>query len=173
MRRKALQQGQADGMCGLYAVLNLLNMTEWKTEKPSLGLRYLLECCRQLGFLTPEYLTDGFEDHHLKKIIDLQIDNYRLNFETYFQSDVASILPELSCQDLMVRVVSKRGFAITQNQSGDHWLLVAGVKRTPMIFDSDDRSGVPVPLNKRRLAEPNGWGLVVLPKKRSPLMLEI
>lgn len=87
--REALQQGNADGMCGLYSVLNLLRQTEtWQGNTPASDFWYILETCRRFGWLTPQFLTEGFEDYQIKAILDEQFNNYRMPFAAYYAEDV-------------------------------------------------------------------------------------
>src|SRR4051812_6521446 len=105
---KVFQQGQADGLCGLYALMHFLNKTEWK-DKPHKALWYLLDACQHFGWLTPQYLTEGFEDHQLKAILDLQIGNYRLPYRTYFLSDVFDAAAAASYRQLIDQIVENGG----------------------------------------------------------------
>jgi hypothetical protein len=167
-----LQQGRADGMCGLYAVLNFLNRTEWK-ESPADGLWYLLEACRQFGWFTPQYLTAGFEDYQLKAILDLQISNYRLPFETHFVADVASSLKIKKFYDLAVRVSAKKGSIIASWDSRDHWVLVSQDEGKIVRLDSDSVDQPTVPLTGKHRALGVGYGVIILPRKRCDAKIDI
>jgi hypothetical protein len=144
--------------------MHFLNGTEW-SEKPHKALWYLLDACRHFGWLTPQYLTEGFEDHQLKAILDLQIDNYRLPYRTHFLADLAEAVSGGDYRDLIDKVVSAGGSVITQNQSGGHWLLVTTDKREAVVIDSGNYEHPRSVLNDRRLAD-DGWGVAILPHER-------
>jgi len=169
--RKVLQQGQADGLCGLYAALNFLNTTEWRSWSENGGLWYMLDACRHFGWLTPQFLIDGYEDHQIKAILDLQFTNYRMSYTTYFLSDVLSVRNDHNFQGLLEGIVAKGGSAIVHWETRGHWLLVTGDRDGPVVCDSDDRTRPKSPLSKRRIASTE-WGVVILPSKRPKLQLD-
>lgn len=171
--RKVLQQGQADGLCGLYAALNFLNRTEWRSWAKGYELWYLLDACRHFGWLTSQFLTEGFEDYQLKAILDLQFLNYRLPFATHFLSDVAEAYSSISSRELYERIVRKRGSVIVQNRRGGHWLLVTGKNGQCVVCDSADAQRSTAPISDRRLSEALGWGVAILPRKRPVTTVDI
>ena len=164
--KKVLQQGEADGLCGIYATLNFLNRTDWK-DWVDHGLRALIDAARQFGWFTPQHLIDGFEDHQIKAILDLQFENYRMGYETYFLSDVVAGLKHSKFHEILERVVAKRGSVIVHwdNKHGGHWLLVTGDAGVPIVCDSDDKKRPISPLKNRRIPS-SEWGIVILPCKR-------
>jgi hypothetical protein len=144
--------------------MHFLNGTEWK-EKPQKGLWYLLDACRHFGWLTPQYLTEGFEDHQLKAILDLQIANYRLPYCTHFLADLLEAVSVESYRDLIDKIVAAGGSVIIQNQSGGHWLLVTIEKHEVVVLDSGSYEHPRALLGDRRLAE-DGWGIAIMPHER-------
>jgi hypothetical protein len=168
---RVYQQGQADGLCGLYALIHFLNQQiEWR-EKPHKALWYLLESCRHLGWLTPHYLTEGFEDYQLKAILDLQIANYRLGFTTYYVADLLNSAASKSYRELLDRVVTAGGSAIVTRGKADHWVLVTQGPDGPELFDSSNyenpRSALP-----DRLSD-DGWGIAILPSERAQITADL
>jgi len=168
---KVLQQGQADGLCGLYALMHFLNRTDWK-ENPQKALWYLLDACRHFGWLTPQHLTEGLEDHQLKAILDLQITNYRLEFKTYFLEDAFLSAGAQSYREFLEKVVSAGGSAIAQNQNGGHWVLVTKGQNGAEVVDSANYENPRAPLCDRRLSE-QGWGIVILPSSRAKVEIDL
>lgn len=162
---KVLQQGEANGMCGIYAVLNFLR-DEWK-DQPSDTLWSIFEACRTLGWLTPEYLTQGFEDFQLKKILEWHIDNYRLSYKVYFLADLAEHFRQDNAGGLIKSITAGGGAAITSVSGGKHWVLVRASSDGPIVYDSH-KSGMIEPLSKRRLDQGVDWGIGILPDVRQP-----
>jgi hypothetical protein len=158
-------------MCGLYALLNFLNQTEWR-EAPADGLWYLLEACRHFGWFTPKYLTEGFEEHQLKAILDLQFANYRMAFESYFLDDVVRELKISRFTDLADRVVQKGVSIIASWNSRDHWVLVTGIRGTAVIVDSSPDSATEPLSNHPRVLDLE-YGIVILRRSRANLQIAL
>ncbi len=167
---KTYQQGHADGLCGLYSLLHFLLQTEeFSGETETDTLWYLLDAARHYGWLNPYTLTQGFEDFQLKAILDLQIENYRMNFRTVFLKDARKASKVRSARALLEAVVSKSGSAIVSSTRRDHWLLVTSHEGKARIVDSANAEDPIIELNsKPRSFSPN-WGLVILPEKRPPV----
>ena len=171
---KAYQQGQGDGLCGLYSVMHFLTITpEFGAENPEDILWYLLDGARHFGWLNPYTLTQGFEDFQLKSILDLQIDNYRMNYKTYLLAEARKSVKIKSAKSLIEAVVAKDGSAIVSSKRRNHWLFVTNDHGKARVIDSANAAS-PVGLleDKPRSFSPD-WGVVVLPHKRTPLDLDL
>jgi len=171
--KQVLQQGQADGLCGLYSVLNFLERTEWK-DWVDHNLQSLLYAAQHFGWFTPHHLTAGFEDHQLKAILDLQFSNYRMSYQTAFLSDVLASCDDDRFHELLERIVAKGGSAIIHKdiKDGGHWLLVTRDDGDTVVLDSDDQKRPRSLLAERRLKR-SEWGVVILPCKRPKLHLDL
>jgi len=148
--------------------MHFLNKTKWKEDEATTALWYLLEGCRHFGWLTPQHLTEGFEDYQLKAILDLQIANYRLSYRTHFLAEVFEATSAGSYRELIKKIVDNRGSIIVQNRSGGHWVLVTSDKKDAVVLDSGSYENPLSPLGNRRLSE-DGQGIVVLPYKREKI----
>ena len=170
----AVQQGGADGLCGLYALLNWLRTTPvYEDEDHERILWYLLEAARQHGWLDPHTLTCGFEDFQLKAIVDWQIENHRLPFQSAFLRDVKVSMGVTSVAEFLRRLVAAGGVAVVSSQRRNHWLLVRTNSDGPSIYDSanPDQPVKPLPTNSRSFSP--DWGIVILPHKRPPVKVEL
>jgi hypothetical protein len=163
---KVLKQGHADGLCGIYCILNFLQQTEWADHSDNHALQSLLYTVQELGWLTPHYITEGFEEHHLKKIIDRQIEDYRLTYSTYFIRDTKF----RSFKILADQVRNEGGAIITGEKSKAHWILLCSFdyheKFTELIvWDSSGEGNVEnkPPYN---LNFPLDSGLLIIPSER-------
>lgn len=167
-----LQQGHADGMCGLYAVANFLMLrpeTQWEAAGDT--LRYLLDAAQLYGWLTPHHLTMGFEEYQIRAILDAQISNYNLPFETHRLEDVVSYCGWPSFYETASRVIAKGGAIIASASKQSHWLLILNIGGRVTIIDSFNSSDPERELNERTTAFSKVEGIVVLPC--SPLKIAI
>lgn len=169
--RKALQQGQGDGLCGLYAILNLLNrFPSWRSS-PTDGLWALLESCDEAGWLTPYRLTNGFEDFHLEHILNDQILKYRLELECHRLSDVKASQATRNIGEVIEAVIRRKGAVITTVSKGGHWICVASYNGVASVYDSARSDSAVHPLTERKIDQQEWWGVITLPKKRASLQL--
>ena len=161
-------------MCGLYAVLHFLQTAEgWTGTPPGETLWYVLDACRHHGWLNPYLLTEGFEDFQLKAILDLQIANYRLEYKTYFLTDVARSIKCSSARSLIRRVVDKGGAVITGPKGRSHWFLVTSSDGKAVVYDSGAQDDEPYPLEDVARISVDDSGVVILPHPRDVFQVEI
>lgn len=167
-----LQQGQADGLCGLYAALNFLNRTEWKASTTSDGLWYLLDACRHFGWLTPQHITEGLEDHQLKAILDLQFRNYGVGYEALLIRDVVRSREFPTFRHFAMAVLRKRGSLIAQHKE-NHWLLITRNSTGASVLDSANSKQPPRPFSPQQRSLSLTYGLVLLPKKLPSIEVDL
>ena len=169
---KAFQQGQADGMCGLYAIMNFLVRTKgptWRKEENPLS--YMLEACRHFGWLTPYYLTLGFEDFQLKAIIDKQFSDYRMPFKAFYLDDVVKSIKIDKFFDLANKIVENGGSLICDVQNGKHWVLVTGDKQSLAVIDSANATNPVTPLGRQTGYKLKN-GIVIMPCVIEPIEID-
>ncbi|MDK2766878.1 MAG: hypothetical protein KYX69_04070 [Sphingomonas sp.] len=136
--KSGLQQGHADGLCGIYAILNFLcDCAEWKSEKPDDALRYVLDAVHSFGWLTPYTLTAGFEAYQLRAILDRLFDNYRMGFRAVPLQDVVRGHPKLAAYELLKALLDKDCAVICGHDSA-HWLLLKTTKAGHAVWDSSN-----------------------------------
>ena len=170
---KVLQQGHADGLCGVYALLNFLQTTHWSVGDNREGLAFLLDAVRHFRWLTPEKLTNGFEDFELKAILDLQIENWRLGYASYFLEDTRRALRIADAAELMQAVVRAGGSAVVNFDQRSHWLLITAADGEPVICDSaNPRRPISRLGDNSRPFSPR-HGLVILPRPRPAIELKL
>jgi hypothetical protein len=171
---KTFQQGQADGLCGLYSLLHFLKQTnEFASEDGTDVLWYLLEAARHNGWLNPYTLTQGFEDFQLKSILDLQIKNYRMSFRTVFLRDARQASKISSAKALLEAVTRKGGSAVVSSQRRDHWLLVTPENGTARVIDSANAKNPVTKLASKPRSFSPDWGLVILPERQPRIELNL
>lgn len=171
--RDAYQQGHADGMCGLYAVLNFLTAerSTWG-ESANDTLWYLLDACRHLGWLTPHHLTAGFEDYQLKAILDLQIENYRLEYKTHFVAEVEQAKRYGSFKKLAEAVVARGGGLVASHDSRHHWVLIRTRSGHLSVVDSSNKAEPIKPFSSGRAFGLDS-GFVILPHQRAAIAVDL
>ena len=66
------RQGTADGLCGIYCLVNFICSRKFPTEFVGQrnALRYLLESAERLQLLRPHKIAEGFEWHELLEIFN-------------------------------------------------------------------------------------------------------
>ena len=171
--KRALQQGQSDGLCGIYSLLNFLIRTRgfgWQDSSDSLW--YLLDASRQLGCFNPYTLTQGFEEHQLKAIIDLQFENYRMPYKTFSIGELSKQVGIKNFYDLANKVTVKNGSLIASWDRRNHWVLVTAEAGDMVVIDSA-AGGKALSLNRRQKSLTLAGGLIILPKERPPLEVSL
>lgn len=172
--KKAFQQGQSDGMCGIYSLLNFLHRTKgfgWEDDSTE-TLWYLLDASRQLGWFNPYTLTQGFEEHQLKAIIDLQFANYKMPYETFSVGEVSEQLGIKNFYDLAEKVTKKNGSLVASWDRRNHWVLVTAEAGEVVVIDSY-AVGKALSLSRRQKSLTLAGGLIILPKERQPLEISL
>lgn len=161
---KTLRQGDGDGLCGIYSILNFLQQTEW-ADDPKVGLQFLLYSVEEFGWLTPHYLTEGFEEHHLKAILDQQIDRYRLSYKTYYVLDTMRVNNKLRSFSALAEAVESSGGAIIASPAGRaHWVLLGALSKKMKVWDSAaPAASNPKPIGKSRFSTEDG--IVIVPNE--------
>ena len=162
-----LQQGDAEGLCGIYAVLNFLQQTDWAEDDAEDGLQYLLECADGLGWFTPHYITEGYEDYQLKEILDLQISRYRLAYKTYFVADTIARRKISSFVSLVALVEKARGAIVASKSRRDHWVLVSSLQKETNVWDSSNGERRIEAFPKRTSGYSKNFGVVIVPSNPS------
>ena len=172
--KTGLQQGQADGLCGLYAILGFLAATEqWKAEEPAGAMRYLFEAAHGFGWLTPHNLTGGFEGYQLKAILDMQIANYRMPYQTFFLEDVVRTKRPSDFFELAEQILEAGGSIVGGPDGRCHWLLLTRQGKGRVVINSADPSK-PVKKFDRRSSEFSlDSGVIIMPKKLPPVEIEL
>ena len=161
-----LQQGYADGLCGLYCIANFLHrIPEWG-DPPNSTLWHLLDACRHFGWLNPYTITEGFEDFQLKAVLDLQIENYRMSYKTGFLSDTKQSSKIKSVNEFLEKVVEAKGAAIVNSQRRKHWMLVMPGTKGGLIVDSANVKEPERELGSVKRTFSPDWGVLILPHQR-------
>ena len=163
-----LQQGDADGLCGIYAVMNFLRSkrASWQREDASTTLCHLLEACAGFGWFTPRHITNGFEDRELKAVIDRDIDNYRLPYSAFYIDDVLRSWKCGSFTGLVDSVMERDGAIIASEELKDHWVLIEPRDGSPHVIDSSSPSNPVSPFNRRSKRFSMETGIVILKADR-------
>ena len=170
--KQGMQQGDADGLCGLYALLNFLASTvDWKDEKPDIALQYLLQSANDHGWLSPHFITKGFEPWQLKRIIDDQFENYRMPYQTFHLSDADRGSGE-ECFYNFARKITSKGGSILGSPDRSHWLLLTSSKGKMVTVNSADRLKSVKPFHKGSARFDTYGGLIIMPTEAPTVKLD-
>lgn len=168
--KPGLQQGHADGLCGLYAIINFLAEVDgWKKEKAENALWYVLDITRQLGWLTPHHLTSGFEAYQLKVILNTLFEAHYTPFSASFIEEIEAGLSEQDAFQLAENVLSVGGRLLVGPEG--HWVLVTRHGKKSVIVDSAS-VGKPIRSFDRRSSSLKfAGGVIILPKQRATVKI--
>ncbi|MEI6417725.1 MAG: hypothetical protein WCO82_01515 [Sphingomonadales bacterium] len=172
---KVLQQGRADGLCGVYAILNFLRGAHgWgASPKPNDDLWYLLNACQSLGWLDAYHITNGYHDWQLKAILDTQFDNFRMDYKSYFVSDLIKSGVTGSFTNLLDRVTKNKGAVIAHHDAQDHWVLIKKVSKDLRVFDSFNYEFPLQPLQNENRKYSVKEGIAIFPSQRNLVEIEL
>ena len=169
-----LMQGQADGLCGLYCIINFLSasVTDYRKDYAKYDLWHLLTIFQQFGWLSPQSVYEGFEDYQLKLIFNQHCENRKLSFRAYFLKDYVEYhkLGELSdaaesLTDSSISI-SQKNAIFAYNTKEDHWVMIHRSDNKLFISDSqlaNPRDFEPDKKDDGLCSDP---GLIILPKDR-------
>jgi hypothetical protein len=179
-RPKPAQQGEPDGLCGIYSLLNFIHaLPEYcaktrkeQNEEDQEILRYLLEASHELGLMLPQMLSHGFEQYHLRAIFNRTCENLDINFRAKSLSSYAS---ENKCKNVLKaigRVVGEKGAAVVHLNEHDHWVLAYDINGVVVTLDDSsvwrDHDVGPYKVNgskQKELGLDSLDGLALLPLK--------
>lgn len=171
--KPGMQQGHADGMCGLYAILSFLAHTEeWRSEEPNTALRYVLDAVQAEGWLSPYLITTGFESYQLASILNRLFDNYHMRFRA---TQLAALKKQSSSEDffgLASRVVAQGCSIIGGPDGRDHWVLVTQSEGRPVVFNSADAKRPMKAFDKRQPDYCVKNGVLIMPWARAQVEVD-
>tara|TARA_R110001606_G_scaffold48184_1_gene122492 strand:+ start:1152 stop:1679 length:528 start_codon:yes stop_codon:yes gene_type:complete len=143
-RPKPAQQGQPDGLCGLYALINFLHtwpdLGTTVSERQQEAFRYLFEAAEELNLLNAHYLHSGFEQHYLHAIFNRTAENIRLPFRALFLDEFKEGLGSIDDRELLSEVCQNGGCAVIPVGSDQHWVLAHKVKSRKICVDDSART---------------------------------
>ena len=168
------RQGTADGLCGLYCIINFLSYSSnfCKGEYVSHDLWHLLTVANQFGWFTPQAIHQGFEDYQLKDIFNQHCENRKLGFQAFFLCDYMKAL-ELKYVSAAASRAFKNdkkrdrlGAVLAYLYDDDHWILVRGEGLMLKIYDSlfDEVQNYDAQMLDAKSCQFRG--LVIMPKDR-------
>lgn len=167
---KPIRQGDADGLCGIYAILNFLNLQKgWKFSDNPNALQFVLDVAYDHGWLTPRHIVGGYEAYHLKQILNTLFENYSMQFQAF---NIVEIDREKSESSFVIlkRILAEKG-AIIGGPTGNHWVLLIKSKDGDIIVNSDARDPTVRKFDGRSSQIDISSGVVILPITRN--LLEI
>ena len=170
------QQGDADGLCGLYCVLNFLNLHDqdnWENEpgQHDGGMRYIFDVCAEFGWLNPYQLAWGYEAYQLVEILRKLNDRWGLQIKVH---NTVDLTPELRNRKTFEKelLIGLGGFFI--NGHSNHWTLIhaSSPDGEIIVYDSLSRQKRPEPLASKNavkisLEDPG----VVIWRDKSPTLV--
>ena len=123
---EAAKQGTADGLCGIYCLIN--HMRDWKhANKEKINeqeaLRYLLQSAQVLGFLDPNRLVNGFEAFVLRLIFNQAAKWLQMPNRAYHLKDIG----DCEMPDYCKRIFDAKGEIVVSEQSLRHWVLAVAL----------------------------------------------
>lgn len=140
------KQGNVDGLCGLYALVNFIsNKVQLADDDYTTGreaFRYLVESAEALGHLTAHRMHDGFEWPLLKEIFNHWAERYEQPYQAYSLSRVTSLERNPSSNSVIQTIVNADGGVVLSVKRGRHWVLVMTGRRDDgrfEVIDADSR----------------------------------
>ena len=163
--KSAFQQGNADGLCGIYSIINLYSLIDGNDSEKWLSdtFQNILHACETFGWLKPQFLATGFEQYQLKAIVDLHIENWRMEYRTHYLEDINRIF-DISFVRLANKIVSKGGHIFASTVGLDHWVLISGQSGVATAYDSDPSQESIRPLSESPRSFSRKWGFAMLPQ---------
>ncbi|MBX9732060.1 MAG: hypothetical protein K2X59_12090 [Sphingomonas sp.] len=129
-RERAIQ-GNADGLCGPYAIMNFL---VWKDEIPAdkaagtsayqEAFRYVMEAAERAGLLSAHKLYSGFEWPDLIVVFNEYAERNYFDYVAVPLIKLHSRIAKLSNESLWGAIVDAEGAAVASVQKGGHWVLI-------------------------------------------------
>ncbi|MBM7406660.1 MULTISPECIES: hypothetical protein [Sphingomonas] len=122
-RPKPLRQGQVDGLCGIYSILNFFrSRDEFKIAVHEADEFWvILDVAERLGLLRADFVVQGYGDYQLAEIVGGVCDRLQLPFEAVRLGRVGG--RDLQPATVFDYVLERGGAAIIQY--GDrHWALL-------------------------------------------------
>ena len=162
------KQGNIDGLCGLYCLVNAIDEDELvcgqrDDDRARDALRYILEATKRLGLLTSYRVLFGYHWHELIEIFNHFSSRTHYSFKAVPLTDVSEEHPSLSGRRLIKNILQMQGQAILSVDSDRHWVLAVGEHPDGGISVED-----PSPLSNRSQIKslPNrADGVAIIPFK--------
>ena len=128
-RPSPAQQGDGDGLCGIYALINFLRNEDFLKEKDQSStdrecFNFLMEAAESLGYLTAHNLFGGFVWPKLERAFNLACETWRAPFLALPLSVVAENLKTDRIEDVAAACVKEGGAIVAHMDKQDHWILV-------------------------------------------------
>jgi hypothetical protein len=143
----AAKQGTADGLCGIYCLIN--HMRDWglQTKEKSNeneALRYLLQSAQVLGFLDPNRLVYGFEAFELRLIFNQVAEWLEKKTRAYHLKNIGNGKMFDACN----KTIKAKGEIVVSEKSLGHWVLAIGFDGEKLsVLNSHPRARASRPLD--------------------------
>jgi hypothetical protein len=128
-------QGAADGLCGIYSLVNFMQdqprIRKANVHGHKVAFAHLLKSAEDLQLLNAERICAGFSADDLVAIFNKTAQRKRIPFKAV---ELAAVLPtdgQPTSIELMERILDEGGVAIVLRHGDKHWVLAHGL--------SDDR----------------------------------
>jgi hypothetical protein len=157
-------QGDPDGLCGIYALLNFLRARAITANDEAI-FHELLISAEKLGLLTAYRLYDGFDEHVLLQIFQTTADRNRWPFRAI----LLGAFGHGTFSDKLKVVLDAEGEIVTSVNASGHWVLTYGASKSGFLIDDPDRTVVPKrrAISKRGHKIPSDQGVVLLQVSKS------
>jgi hypothetical protein len=134
--RRVAKQGAADGLCGIYCILNCVR--GWFDDERE-AFRYLVQSAERLGILTSDRLHGGFELHELQDIFNLTSKIMGKDWIAIRADRLPENFQKRSNSRKLLAIFIAGGKAIISVDRREHWVLAKkfSVKDSLQISDSD------------------------------------
>jgi hypothetical protein len=167
-RPRIAKQGSADGLCGVYCLINFLHARAEVEQREA--FRYVFEAAEQCNLLNAHFLHDGFEARNLITIFNQVANNLRLKFFATHLADVAVALKKGKFAKIARTVTGDGGEIIMSVASGRHWVLLHGIDDTQFYVDDPDAASTQNgKFSRQGRSVPTDDGVVILPRTKEIL----
>ncbi|WP_157093094.1 hypothetical protein [Paraurantiacibacter namhicola] len=163
----AFQQGNADGLCGLYSILNFLkSLSDWRSETPEGAMKIVLEAAQSEGALTPEKITGGFCSDELQRIANRVFARFRMPYRAYHFEEIEWREEDDAYQNHH-QVLDSGGAIIGGRDGREHWVLFRRTVDGPVLVNSADQKQPTRAFNGRLKSHCSSDSIALLPITRA------
>ncbi len=165
--KKPSTQGDADGLCGIYCLINFMHIWNSPRVLDRESFKYLMRSAEQLSLLTPDRLHGGFEWQELVSLFNHTAKALRKPFKAIPFADMESQVVTQNLRGILSATFGElNGAAVihvsSKSDEDGHWLLAAAFKgkKTIVVIDPSRDGKVKSVLLDKVSTESTGFSLL-------------
>lgn len=162
-----LRQGQMDGLCGLYAIMNFcLEKSLFDKSHFGKGIKkeaewYVFEAVEMEGLLNTYYLYYGFEVQHIFSIFRRLCENLRIPYRPVYLDTLGS-----DPEQAVTKVLHAGGAVVGGFDGNRHWVLVHSKSDRKYLVHDSAASGTQITaLGQARMKRFSMEAVALVPEK--------